>query len=337
MTAAKTVCLALQGGGAHGAFSWGVLDALLDDGRVAVEGVSGSSAGAMNGAALALGWEHGGPAAARALLEKFWRSVSGLGQPMAAWLRGPAAAVGGDLDWSPGYVAFDLMTRFLSPYQFNPLNLNPLRRVVEETLDFGALHACRAVKLFVAATAVRSGKIRIFDTHEVTADVLLASACLPFLFQAVEIGGEPYWDGGYMGNPAIYPLIYECRSPDVVLVQVNPIGRAAAPVTAREILDRVTEISFNATLMREMRAIAFVSRLIDEGRLDTARYKKLHVHVVEAEAEMSALGAASKFDTDWGFLSELRAIGRRAGADWLGRHYADIGQRSSVDLKEKFL
>jgi NTE family protein len=337
----KPINLALQGGGAHGAFTWGVLDRLLEDGRFDFDGISGTSAGAMNAAALTVGWERGGAPEARTCLERFWRAVSEAGQAAEYFFKGPAAFFGGR-DWrvmetSPGFLAFDVMTRFLSPYQFNPLNLNPLRDVVEATLDLRELRRCERIKLFVCATNVRNGKIRVFETGEITADVLLASACLPYLHQAIEIDGEAYWDGGYMGNPAIYPLIYGCQSHDVVLVQVNPIARPDIPKSAREIIDRITEISFNSTLMREMRAVAFVTRLIEEGTLRDSRYRKLHIHLIEAETDMAALGPSSKFDTDLLFLEELRDLGRAAASRWIAEHFDKVGRESSVDLRARFL
>jgi NTE family protein len=323
----KRVNLALQGGGAHGAFTWGVLDALLEDGRIEIEGISGTSAGAMNAAALAVGYETGGNDGARAMLERFWKAVSDAGRiaeffikgPLAGWLDGRLGRI---TDQTPGYALFDALSRVLSPYQFNPFNFNPLREVLEKT---------------IGTAAVRTGKIRVFETREVSVEVLLASACLPYLYQAIEIAGEPYWDGGYMGNPAIFPLIYDCVSHDVVIVQVNPINHPAVPKSAREILDRVTEISFNSSLMREMRAIAFVTRLIEEGTITSPRYRKLHIHMIESEAEMAALGASSKLDTDWRFLVELRDLGRAAGRRWLEEHYDKVGRESSLDIRARFL
>jgi NTE family protein len=342
MTSTKRINLALQGGGAHGAFTWGVLDRLLEDGRLELEGISGTSAGAMNGAAVAVGLERGGPDGARALLEQFWRGISDAGRlagifikgPFAGWLDGRAGRI---TERTPGYVVFDALSRIFSPYQFNPLNFNPLREVIEATIGTARVRACSTIKLFVSATAVRSGKIRVFQTHEVTADALLASACLPYIHQAIEIDGEAYWDGGYMGNPAIFPLIYDCVSRDVVIVQVNPINRPDVPRSAREILDRVTEISFNSSLMREMRAIAFVTRLIDEGAVSSQRYRKLNVHMIEAEAEMAELGASSKLDTDWRFLTELRDLGRAAAGRWLDEHFDKLGRESSIDVRARFL
>jgi NTE family protein len=342
MTEKKRINLALQGGGAHGAFTWGVLDALLEDGRLDFEGISGTSAGAMNGAALAVGWESGGADGARAMLERFWRGISDAGKVAEFFIKGPLAGwldgrVGRITDQTPGYVIFDALSRILSPYQFNPFNFNPLRQVIEETIGTAAIRACRRIKLFVSATAVRTGKIRVFETKEVTAEALLASACLPYIYQAIEIDGEAYWDGGYMGNPAIFPLVYDCTSRDVVIVQVNPVNHPTVPRSAREILDRVTEISFNSSLMREMRAIAFVTRLIEEGTISSPRYRKLHIHMIESEAEMAALGASSKLDTDWRFLTELRDLGRAAAARWLEAHFDKIDRESSLDIRARFL
>jgi NTE family protein len=339
-TKPKRINLALQGGGAHGAFTWGVLDALLEDGRLDFDGFSGTSAGAMNAAAFAVGWEHGGAESARERLENFWRKVSEAGRPLNAWLFGWAAAGAGmqrQTEWSPGYLAFDILSRFFSPYQLNPFNFHPLRKIVDDGIDFAALRQCRRTKLFVSATAVRTGKIRVFETKEVTTDVLLASACLPYLFHAVEIGGEAYWDGGYMGNPAIFPLIYGCDAKDVVIVQVNPINRPDVPTNARDILDRVTEISFNSSLMREMRAIAFVGRMVEEHKLDSERYKRLNIHFIESETEIAPLGASSKLNTDWKFLCELRDRGRETAKRWLAAHYGQIGRESSVDIRTRFL
>jgi len=339
-TKPKRINLALQGGGAHGAFTWGVLDALLEDERLDFDGFSGTSACAMNAAAFAVGWEHGGAESARERLENFWRKVSEAGRPLNAWLFGWAAAGAGmqrQTEWSPGYLAFDILSRFFSPYQLNPFNFHPLRKIVDDGIDFAALRQCRRTKLFVSATAVRTGKIRVFETKEVTTDVLLASACLPYLFHAVEIGGEAYWDGGYMGNPAIFPLIYGCDAKDVVIVQVNPINRPDVPTNARDILDRVTEISFNSSLMREMRAIAFVGRMVEEHKLDSERYKRLNIHFIESETEIAPLGASSKLNTEWKFLCELRDRGRETAKQWLAAHYGQIGKESSVDIRARFL
>lgn len=334
----KRINLALQGGGAHGAYTWGVLDRLLDEDRLEVEAISGTSAGAMNAAVFADGMGRGGREEARRALDNFWSNVSKAAQA------GPLHPTpfdrytsGWNLDHSAAFVAFDMLTRMLSPYQLNPMNLNPLRGALERSVDFRRLEGCRAVKLFISATNVKTGKVRVFQCGEITADVLLASACLPFLFQAVTVDGDPYWDGGYMGNPAIFPLIYGAQSQDVVIVQINPLGCDHVPTTATEIMNRVNEISFNSSLMREMRAISFVTDLIDQQKLDPNSYKRINVHWIEAEKQMRGLGVSSKLNAGMDFLLHLKAIGRQAAGDWLGRHFDHIGQRSTIDIKEKFL
>jgi NTE family protein len=334
----KPCTLALQGGGAHGAFTWGVLDRLLEDGRVGMEGLSGTSAGAMNAAVVADGFLKGGIDGARQALADFWHnlakatSFSPLRPTLIDQLRSDW-----NMDQSPNYVLFDLVTRLLSPYELNPFNLNPLRDILEATVDFDALRRNTRIQLFITATNVRSGKVRVFDTDEISVDVLMASACLPLLFKAVEIDGEAYWDGGYMGNPAIFPLVYNCETRDVVIVQVNPLSRPDVPTSARDILNRINEISFNSTLMREMRALATVSKFLKAGALDEERYKDIHVHVIDAEAEMRLLGASSKMNADYAFLCYLRDLGREAASRWLGAVWDDVGHRSSIDVFDKFL
>lgn len=334
----KRINLALQGGGAHGAYTWGVLDRILDDERIEVEAISGTSAGAMNAAVFADGMGRGGRDEARRSLDNFWANISQASQS------GPLQptsfdryASGWNLDHSAAFVAFDMLTRMLSPYQLNPLNLNPLRGVLERSVDFKRLEACRAVKLFISATNVKSGKVRVFQSGEITPDVLLASACLPFLFQAVTVDGDPYWDGGYMGNPAIFPLIYGTATQDVVIVQINPLGCDRVPTTAAEIMNRLNEISFNSSLMREMRAISFVTDLIDGQKLDSNAYKRINVHWIESEKHMRGLGVSSKLNARMDFLLHLKAIGRQAADEWLRSHFSAIGLRSTIDIKEKFL
>ncbi len=336
---ARPLNLALQGGGAHGAFTWGVLDRLLQDERIVIEGVSGTSAGAMNAAVLVQGYGENGRDGARAALDTFWRRISELSH-LAPVQRGPFQALfggGWNLDHSPGYWWLDAVSRVLSPYQFNPLNINPLRRVLNDVLDADKLAQSGEVKLFVSATNVRSGKVRVFENHEVTVEALLASACLPFLFQAVELDGESYWDGGYMGNPSLFPLIYGCDSPDIAIVQINPLQRDELPKTAAAIANRVNEISFNSTLMREMRAIAFVRRLIEAEGLDTDKYKRVNMHLIGDESGMQDLGVSSKLNADWDFLIHLKAIGMRSAEAWLDRHVDAIGVDSTCDIPSIFL
>ncbi|HET8728719.1 MAG TPA: patatin-like phospholipase family protein [Alphaproteobacteria bacterium] len=338
--APKPLNLALQGGGAHGAFTWGVLDRLLEEDGLAVEGISGTSAGAMNGAMVALGFERDGAAGARAALERLWRAVADAARfsPVQRSLfDGMPGGNPWNMDYSPGFLMFDALTRIASPYQFNPLDLNPLRELLEGLIDEGELRSCRRIKLFVCATNVRTGKARIFSGDQLSIDALLASACLPQIHRAVEIDGEAYWDGGYMGNPAIYPLIYDCASPDVAIVQINPITRDEVPTTAAEIMNRVNEISFNSTLMREVRAIAFVQKLMREARLPAERYKFVNLHLIGDEEKMAGLGVASKLNAGWDFLCHLRQVGRDAADGWLGRNRDRIGVETTVDLQEVFL
>ncbi|MCW3473452.1 patatin-like phospholipase family protein [Limobrevibacterium gyesilva] len=338
-TGGKTINLALQGGGAHGAFTWGVLDRLLQDDRIAVEGISATSAGAMNAAVFAHGLAVGGREGARAALGTFWRRVS----EVASF--GPFQA--SFLDWwlgdgapglSPALVMFDFLTRVMSPYEFNPWNWNPLRAVLNESIAFDRLREdAGATRLFLCATNVRTGKLKIFGNREITVDAVLASACIPVLSQAVEVDGEAYWDGGYMGNPAIFPLIYECRSRDVLIVHINPLVRPEVPRSAPEIIDRMNEISFNSSLMREMRAITFVSKLIDDGEIREGLLPRIRMHSIFADDVVGKLGAASKRNARWPFLVQLCDAGRAAADAWLGANYDQLGRASTVDIAATFL
>ncbi len=334
----KTINLALQGGGSHGAFTWGVLDRLLEEEKLVIEGISGTSAGAVNAAMLVNGFVKGGREGARDSLAHFWKRVS----ESAAYSplhKTPFQRMvsGWNMDFSPAYRWFDLMSRLFSPYEFNPLNINPMRDIIENVCDIGAIQACSVIKLFITATHVASGQARVFQCHEVTPDVLLASTCIPLIFQAVEVESEHYWDGGYMGNPAIWPLIYHCESRDVALVQINPLHREELPKTAHEIIDRLNEITFNSSLVAEMRAIDFVSKLLKEGQLDSKRYKDMHIHLIYAPEAMHELNASSKINADWDFFQYLKDIGRNAAEAWLEAHWDDVGQRSSINIREKFL
>jgi len=325
---AAAINLALQGGGAHGAFTWGVLDRLLEDGRFRIEGISGTSAGAMNAVVLADGYHKGGPDAARERLETFWRRVARESRlnPVQPT---PLDLLFGNfnLDQSPSYLWFDLLSRFYSPYDLNPLNLNPLRDFLDEMVDFDAVRACDAIKIFVAAINVHTGKPKVFHGRKLTVDAVMASACLPFLFQAVEIEGVPYWDGGYGGNPVIYPLFYETETPDTLLVQINPVVREETPRTARQILNRVNEITFNAGLLREMRAMNMVNKLTRQGRLEGTHYREVRLHRLDGGAVLEAAGlnASSKLNTTWAFLERLKDHGRAAAAHWLAGDAAKVG------------
>ncbi|MGF1462414.1 MAG: patatin-like phospholipase family protein [Maricaulaceae bacterium] len=329
----KLIDLALQGGGSHGAFTWGVLDRVLEDGRLEIEAISGTSAGAMNAAVVAEGVMKGDYEGARAALARFWRGVAKAaeGSPLK---RSPVAMFFGDwsLDNSPLYLWFDIMSRMVSPYDLNPLNVNPLRDLLDELVDFDAVRACDKLKVFIAATNVESGRTRIFKRTELTADHVMASACLPYLFQAVEIDGRPYWDGGYVGNPPLFPFFRQTACSDVLIVQINPVERKGAPKTARDIMERINEITFNSSLLREFRAIEFVSRLIDQGKLSEDSYKKVRVHRIDGGAELARFGASSKLIGEWAFFQKLFELGRASAHTWIDRHYDDIGQRSSLDL-----
>jgi NTE family protein len=319
----RRVNLALQGGGAHGAFGWGVLDKLAEDGRLDIEGLSASSSGSMNAAVYAYGRARAGLEGAREALEAFWRNVSRVGAT-----------------YTLGLQLFQPLSAAFSPAQLNPFAFNPLRELLAKSVELDTVRACTEVQLFICATNVRTGQPRIFRNPEVTLDVLMASACLPNLFPAVEVEGEHYWDGGYMGNPALYPLIYNTQSRDIVIVHINPIVRPQLPVSAPEIQNRLNEITFNSSLLRELRAIAFVTKMIEQGWLQEeyrARLKHVLIHSILADGTMSDLGAASKLRTDWGFLCDLRDRGRAAAEQWLAANFEHLGHHSTVDLQSEFL
>ena len=336
--ATRTVNLALQGGGAHGAFTWGVLDRLLEDPRLIIDGISGTSAGAINGAMLVSGMIEGGRTGARRKLAQFWRRVAEAGQWGPLQLTPIDRLMGNyNLDRSPAYHAFDLLTRMFAPAQLNPTDANPLRDIVAELIDFESLRANSPIKLFVNTTNVRSGKIRVFAHPEMRVEALLASACLPNLQKAVEIDGEHYWDGGFMGNPAMFPLLYNCEASDIILIEINPISIEEIPDSARAIIDRMNSISFNATMMREMRTIALVTRLLDQHRLTGAsNLRRINFHIVQAEKEMAHFGASSKFNLDEDFLEVLFDLGRTTATRWLEENFHSIGVNSSVDLHKLF-
>ena len=325
------VDLALQGGGAHGAFTWGVLDRLLEEPRLEIEGISGTSAGAMNAAVLISGQAAGGAEGAKAALEQFWRRVSDAAL-LSPFRRTPLDVMLGrwTLDTSPMFVTLDLMARIFSPYDLNPHGANPLRDILADCIDFWRV-AKSQVKLFVTATNVHTGRGHIFRNAELTPEVLLASACLPTLFQAIEIDGEAYWDGGYSGNPTITPLVRECASHDTLLVAVNPVERQGTPRSAREILDRVNEVSFNATLLKELRMMALLRQVSDPGNSEGARWAKMRIHRISS-ATMTELGYSSKLNAEWDFFIMLRNEGRRSAEAFLAAHGNDLGARSTLDL-----
>jgi len=323
--------LALQGGGAHGAFTWGVLDRLLEEPWLRIDGISGTSAGAMNGAVLADGHAAGGPDGARAALEAFWRSVSHAAR-FSPLRRTPLDVLLGrwTLDYSPAFIAMDLASRLFSPYDLNPNGCNPLSEILAESIDFARLSRA-PIKVFVTATDVRTGRGRVFPNSQITPDVLLASACLPTLFQAIEIDGRAYWDGGYSGNPTITPLVRQCQAKDIILVQINPVERPDTPRTARDILNRLNEVSFNAVLLKELRMIALLRQVATSGAGECALWAGMRIHRIASDA-MVDLGYSSKLNAEWDFLCMLRDEGRRSAESFLARHGKDLGRRSYLDL-----
>jgi len=323
--------LALQGGGSHGAFTWGVLDRLLEEPWLQLDGISGTSAGAMNAAALASGHAAGGAEGARESLDRFWRGVSDAAK-YSPFKRSWMDMLSGTwtLDNSPAFIAADLATRLWSPYDLNPRGMNPLRGILSDLIDFDRLSAS-PIKLFVTATNVRTGRGRVFRNAELTPDVLLASACLPTMFHAVEIDGDPYWDGGYAGNPTMTPLIRECQSSDTLLIQINPVERAGVPRSATEINNRLNELSFNSPLLKELRMIALLHQVADPGHGEGAAWARMRIHRIATDA-MLALGASSKMISEWPFLCQLRDEGRRSAQAFLEAHKGDIGKRSTLDL-----
>lgn len=330
----KKLSLALQGGGALGALTWGVLDRLLEEPRIGIEAISGTSAGAMNAAVLASGLAQGGPAAARAALDEFWNAVGS-----ASYSIGSSTGMHKALMPNPQRLLLGL-TRIFSPYQLNPFDINPLRDIVARVVDFEALRSRGATRLFVGATRVRTGTLRLFQNHELTPDALLASACLPTLHHAIEIDGEPYWDGGYSGNPAVYPLIYQCRSPSILVVMLQPLARLDPPTSAQAIRSRLTEFQFNSSFLREMRSIALAKQAIDRqwltlGRLER-RFARLNFHLIETDDLLARISVDKALNADSGFLNKLKEEGRTRAEAWIGRHLGQVGRRSTIDLEKLF-
>ncbi|MFW6053144.1 MAG: patatin-like phospholipase family protein [Desulfosalsimonas sp.] len=330
----KKINVALQGGGAHGAFTWGVLDFMLESEKLEIEAISGTSAGAMNAVVVADGLMKGGREGARTNLEQFWKRISEMGSASPVQRTLYDILIGNwNLDYSPGYVLTDLLTRLASPYEFNPMNLNPLKDMLAEMVDFGRVRSCDRMGIFISATSVRTGKVKVFNRDELSADAIMASACLPFVFQAVEINGEAYWDGGYMGNPVLFPFFYNCRSKDIVIVQINPLGCQETPKTAREILNRANEITANSSLLSELRAVDFVGRLVKDGKLDPSHYRQMLIHMIGGAQELKGFNASSKSNAEWAFLKKLFVIGRRSAKLWLQENFDKLGRESSVDVR----
>ena len=330
----KVITLALQGGGALGALTWGVLDRLLEEPKLKIEAISGTSAGAINAAALASGYVNGGREGARKSLDEFWSSVG-----TASYSIGSSTGVHGAMLPNPQKLLLGL-TRYFSPYQLNPFDINPLRDIVAKVVDFDAVQSRRAIRLFVGATRVRTGTLRLFENRELTSDALLSSACLPTLHHAIEVDGEPYWDGGYSGNPAVYPLIYRCKSPSILVVMLQPLTREDPPTSAQAIRSRLTEFQFNSSFLREMRSIALTKQAIDAqwlpfGKLER-RFRKLNIHLIETDDLLARMNADKALNADLGFLLKLKEEGRTRAGAWLEKHFHQVGEESSIDLVKLF-
>ncbi|MGB4191081.1 MAG: patatin-like phospholipase family protein [Rickettsiales bacterium] len=331
----KNVHMALQGGGSHGAFTWGILDKILEDGRLNIDGLCATSAGSMNAVLFSYGRLKGGNEGAREILHNFWQDVSKAGHhpneiptPMDSFM----------LYWNLS--VFDAISHAVSPYQFNPTNSNILRDILSSHVDFEELRKGKSTNLFISATTVRTGKVRVFNTAEISLDVVMASACLPYLFQAVKVDDEYYWDGGYTGNPAIFPLFYHGDTNDVIIVHINPMVRSKLPVNSNEIMNRINEITFNSSLLSEFRAIAFVKKIIKEGWIkDEFKHnlRNIFVHSIRADQALQDFNATSKFDTHWHFLTNLRDLGRIEAKIWLDENFSAIGNKSTVNLRKDFL
>jgi NTE family protein len=339
---AKPVNLALQGGGSHGAFTWGVLDRLLEVQCFSFEAICATSAGSMNAIVAVFGAMQGGGEGARQALYNFWKDVSRASQFYSPLTRMPwEKPTSRPSSNALSYMGFEALTRMFSPYQFNPLGLNPLRDILASHVDFDTVHDCRQTQLFISTTNVHTGNPRVFTNQEITLDVVMASACLPYLFQAVEIEGEYYWDGGYMGNPSLFPLVYHRGLPrDIVIVHINPVYRSNHPTEAPDIINRINEISFNASLIKELRHIDFVQNLIEQDWIKPAfrqRIRRLYVHSIRADEALAPLDVSSKFDSSWKFLLHLRDLGRHQAQLWLEGHFDDIGHCATVDLSQEFL
>ncbi|MDI1355260.1 MAG: patatin-like phospholipase family protein [bacterium] len=334
----KHVGIALQGGGAHGAFTWGVLDRLLEEDVIVAEAMCGTSAGAVNAVTCAYGLHLGGPTKAKELMEQLWRKIAQTGSSIFKPSMFDKAYSNGDIHNSPGYMMFNVMSQFLSPYNFNPFNYNPLKDILNSLIDFEELHLYNKKKLFICATNVKTNRAKIFTNKEITVDAVLASACLPFLFQAVEIDGQFYWDGGYMGNPPISPLITNTDIHDIVLIKINSININSVPTTARDIADRVNEISFNSSLINEMKLIHYRNELLRNGilKVDDKNNREIFVHTISGYEALSQLSQSSKMNISWEFFLDLKEKGRKIADHWIKTDFKEVGLKSTFDVEEHF-
>ncbi len=335
----KKVALALQSGGSHGAFTWGVLDRLLEDDRLEIEGVTGTGAGGMNAVALAQGLMRGGSQGGRTELRNFWKAIHEVGKKSPLNNRGPVDKMMNrfTMHSSPGLIMFDYLSRMFSPYELNPMGTDPLKDVIKKSFDFEALRTSSKCKIYLCATHVFTGRLKIFSTPELKLESLMATACLPTIRNAVLVDGEYYWDGGFVGNPVFFPLIYDCETPDIILVQLNPTVRNKLPTTSREIGDRLNEVTNNTSVVREMRAISYITDLIDKGIIEKGKVKRLNMHLIEDEAVFQELGWSSKLNTEWEFFTHLFEKGRQAADTWLKDNYDSIGVKTTAPMKEHFV
>jgi NTE family protein len=334
----KRIALALQGGGSHGAFTWGVLEALLEDGRLEIEGVSGTSAGGMNAAAVAQGICHQGNQGAIDKLNELWAEIGSIGKKSIIKPSYTDKIIKNfQISNNPFFKMMEYVTSIFSPYQLNPMNHHPLAQMIDKVFDFNKLSTTDKIKLFLCATHVSTGKLKIFSEKELKKEALLASACVPQLFQAVEVDGEFYWDGGFIGNPAIYPLIYNCETPDIIVIQIRRVYDGKIPTTVHDIQNRLGEITQNACLTREMRSISFITKLLDDGIIPEGKIKRLHMHMIRDDDFFSGIERASGFCSDPDFLDYLHKAGKRAGKAWLKENYDSIGKRSSANIEKDFV
>jgi len=336
--AKKRVSIACQGGGSHGAFTWGVLDKILEDGRFEIEGLTGTSAGGMNAVAVAQGLAKGGNQEARATLKLFWDRVCESGKNSSINNRGPIDKHMNNWTMynSPGFVMFEFLSRMHSPDELNPMKTDPLREVIKKTFDFELLRTQDVCKVFLCATHVFTGKLTVFKTEELKVECLLATACLPTIHSAVLVDGEYYWDGGFIGNPVMFPLVYDCESSDIILIQLNPTIRNKLPTSAREIGDRLNEITNNASVVREIRAMHLISQLQDEGIIPEGRMKRVHLHLIEDESTFQELGWGSKLNTEAEFFEHLFERGRKAATSWIKENYENVGKKTTAPIREHF-
>lgn len=333
----RGVNLALQGGGAHGAFTWGVLDRFFEHDKIWIDAISGTSAGAMNAVVAAQGMTEDGPDGARRNLAEFWKAVSELGRHSPIQ-RSPWARLVGSwsLDTSPGYFMTSIMQRLASPYDLNPFDINPLRDLVDQFVDFDKVRGCGDMGIFISATNVETGRVKVFSGNEISLESVMASACLPNMFKSVKIDGGIYWDGGFMGNPPLFPFFHGSPSNDILIVQINPIERKGEPTSGPDIQNRINEITFNSALQHELRAIDFVRRLLDAGKLDPKEYRRMHMHILHGHDLMKDLDASSKLNSEWSFLQHLFEVGRASASKWLDEHFEKLGKQSSVNLRDMF-